>query len=295
MSDNRSIAPPPGTHAAETSAGERFRFGANWARFLGHLDDDRIRAAEQSLIEMLQLPSLDGLRFLDAGSGSGLFSLAARRLGAQVHSFDFDPQSVACTRELQRRYGLSAGGTVDDAMWRVEEGSVLDAVYLAELGRFDIVYSWGVLHHTGDQWRAMDHVSALVRPGGRLFIAIYNDQGVISRWWTFVKRTYNRYVLMRALWVGVYTPYFIWARGLYRWLRRKGPEDRGMTMWHNLLDWLGGYPFEVARPEAVFRFHAKRGFELRELVTCAGELGCNQYVFVRVREGSDQEPPAAPG
>ncbi len=111
---NDTAATPGTTHAAETAAGERFGFGANWARFLRHLDEPRIVAAERSLQQMLGLPSLAGLRFLDAGSGSGLFSLAARRLGAEVHSFDYDPQSVACTRELRRRHA-AAQGRADDA------------------------------------------------------------------------------------------------------------------------------------------------------------------------------------
>ena len=115
----------------------RFDFGENWARFLTVLDDDRIQEAERSLREMLQVESLDGRRFLDIGSGSGLFSLAARRLGATVHSFDYDPQSVASTAELRRRY------FPEDTHWVVEQGSALDAAYLESLGTFDIVYSWG--------------------------------------------------------------------------------------------------------------------------------------------------------
>jgi 2-polyprenyl-3-methyl-5-hydroxy-6-metoxy-1,4-benzoquinol methylase len=268
----------PPSHAEELGAGERFGFGENWSRFLRHLDEERIVQAERSLQQMLGLPSLQGLRFLDAGSGSGLFSLAARRLGASVHSFDYDPQSVACTKALRQRYAP------EDAQWRVEEGSVLDAQYLEGLGSFDIVYSWGVLHHTGDQWSAMDNVSGLVRPGGRLFIAIYNDQGAISRYWTGVKRLYNSNWLARWLLIAIYTPWIIWLRWLYRKLRGRPTAERGMSMWFDMLDWLGGYPFEVATPEAVFRFLRDRGFELREMITLGNGSGCNQFVFERRRD-----------
>lgn len=144
----------------EISKGERFAFGANWGRFLKTLSDDRITKAEDSLRRTLGLERLDGLSFLDAGSGSGLFSLAARRLGASVVSFDFDPQSVACTLELRRRF------FPDDATWQVEQGSVLESDYLARLGQFDVVYSWGVLHHTGAMWQALENVVPLVRGGG---------------------------------------------------------------------------------------------------------------------------------
>ena len=171
--------------AAEIAEGQRFEFGQNWSRFLAILDDTRIEAAVQSLRAMLGVERLDGARFLDLGSGSGLFSLAARRLGARVHSFDYDARSVACTRELKRRY------FADDPAWVVEAGSVLDRDYLGSLGRFDVVYAWGVLHHTGALWNALDNVVGLVGEGGRLYVAIYNDQGGASRRWTMVKRIYN--------------------------------------------------------------------------------------------------------
>src|SRR5438128_11957621 len=103
----------------------RFPFGKNWSRFLSLLDDDRIAEAERSLRGMLDVSDLRELTFLDAGSGSGLFSLAAKRLGAKrVHSFDYDENSVACTRELKRRF------FPHDADWIVEQGSVLDEAYL---------------------------------------------------------------------------------------------------------------------------------------------------------------------
>lgn len=276
----------PASHAREIEAGERFEFGANWARFLRHLDEQRIEDAQRSLQQMLALPSLEGLRFLDAGSGSGLFSLAARRLGASVHSFDYDPQSVACTRALRQRQGG------EDAHWRVEEGSVLDAQYLASLGTFDIVYSWGVLHHTGDQWTAIDNVSRLVRPGGKLFVAIYNDQGAISRYWTGVKRLYNANRIARWLLMALYAPYFVWLRWLYRRLTGRGSLERGMTLWYDMTDWLGGYPFEVAKPEAVFRFLAARGFILRELTTAGATGACNEFVFERQPQDGQANPSA---
>src|SRR5467141_2182790 len=154
----------------EILGGKRFAFGENWARFLALLDDQRIRDAEESLRSKLGVQSLAGRSFLDVGSGSGLFSLAARRLGARVHSFDYDPQSVACTRLLRDRFFPG------DADWKINQGSVLYAGYLATLGRFDVVYSWGVLHHTGAMWAALKNVTTLVAPGGLLYLAIYNDQ-----------------------------------------------------------------------------------------------------------------------
>ena len=274
-------------HADHVARGERFEFGENWRRFLEVLDDERVEEAERSLREMIGVDSLEGRRFLDVGSGSGLFSLAARRLGAErVHSFDFDPQSVACTRELRRRY------FEDDAAWIVEEGSVLDEEFVARLGTWDIVYSWGVLHHTGDMWRAMDIAQARVADDGLLFVSIYNDQGGRSRLWRAVKRTYNQLpaALRPLLTLVVMGPRELlhFARDLalgkpMRYVRRwtDYKRSRGMSAMHDIVDWMGGYPFEVAKPEAVFDFFQDRGFRLERLATHGGGMGCNQYVFRR--------------
>jgi SAM-dependent methyltransferase len=265
-----------------------FAFGGNWASFLTTVDDFRVRRSEAALCRMLECGRLDGLTFLDAGSGSGLSSLAARRLGAVVHSFDHDPASVACTRALRDRY------CPDDPGWTVEQGSVLDREYLSRLGRFDVVHSWGVLHHTGRMWEAIDNAAALVKPRGRLFIAIYNDQGRATRGWAMVKRAYNRlpppfrFVVLwpSALWIwGPPTVRDLVTGHPLRTWRQYGTA-RGMSPWHDLVDWVGGYPFEAAKPEAVFARCRDKGLRLVMLTTCAGRFGCNEFVFVA------EEPPA---
>jgi 2-polyprenyl-3-methyl-5-hydroxy-6-metoxy-1,4-benzoquinol methylase len=174
------------SHTSEVTQGRRFEFGKNWSRFLDTLDDAHIARAEASLKEMLELDTLTGKSFLDIGCGSGLFSLAARRLGASVHSFDYDPHSVACTAELRRRYFDG------DGRWTVEEASALDVAYIRSLGTYDVVYSWGVLHHTGQMWKALENARLPVAANGKLFIAIYNDMGSQSARWRWIKRTYNQ-------------------------------------------------------------------------------------------------------
>jgi SAM-dependent methyltransferase len=260
--------------AVEIGQGQRFEFGANWARFLNVLNEDRINEAMMSLTTMLRISDLKGKRFLDAGSGSGLFSLAARRLGAHVHSIDYDPSSVACTQELKRLY------FPDDNGWTVEEASILDRDYLDRLGQFDVVYSWGVMHHTGEMRQAMENVAVLVEKGGRLFIAIYNDQGWISRYWYVVKRTYVQYPWLRWPLLLVHAPYSFFAPWLVHALTGRLGQARGMSLWHDLIDWIGGYPFEVAQPGEIVSFYRNKGFTLSEMKTTS-RLGCNEFVFVR--------------
>jgi 2-polyprenyl-6-hydroxyphenyl methylase/3-demethylubiquinone-9 3-methyltransferase len=272
--------------SAEAARDDRFPFGQNWRRFLEVVNQDRIAEAERSIREMLEVTSLEGRSFLDIGSGSGLFSLAAVQLGAaRVHSFDFDPESVACTSEMKRRYAREA------RHWTIERASALDRRYLQQLGldAWDVVYSWGVLHHTGNMWAAMDNVWPLVAPRGRLFLSIYNDQGAPSRRWRAVKRLYTRGAVGRWLVCGSFIPYFAVRGALADIVRLKSPltryreykRMRGMSMSYDWIDWLGGYPFEVAKPEEVFDFFRGRGFELSRLTTRGASWGCNQFVFTR--------------
>lgn len=273
----------PSRFEAEIASGKRFAFGANWRAFLSRIDDTRIGEAVHSLRELLGVSTLEGKAFLDVGSGSGLFSLAARRLGARVHSFDYDPESVACAEELKQRHAPG------DTSWSVGRGSALDERYLRGLGRFDVVYSWGVLHHTGAMWRAMENVLLPLASGGTLCVALYNDQGRKSEVWGRVKRIYCSGVLGRVTISSLFVPYFI-LTGLRTDLReRKWPlerytqykRSRGMSVIHDWFDWLGGYPFEVASRAAVCEFYEQRGLSLVRLLPNDGS-GCNQFVFTRL-------------
>lgn len=297
-----SLASAPAAANSSEAEPSRFAFGKNWSHFLQTVTEERIAAATQSLHAVVGPAGLQGRRFLDIGSGSGLFSLAAYRLGAEVTSFDYDVDSVGCTQELRLREQAS------ESRWHVEQGSVLDAEYVASLGSFDVVYSWGVLHHTGEMWTAIDLASQRVADGGTFWIALYNDQGVWSRVWAGVKQLYVRLPSwLRPVYV--FAIGFPWAatralskltaqilRLLFHGLNGgKVPPPmadlkvrlmasqrvRGMHWWYDLVDWIGGFPFEVAKPDDVIAFLRERGFVLEQITTCGGNLGCNEFVFRR--------------
>lgn len=281
----------------EVKKGDRFTFGKNWSNFLAHLNEERIIESEKHIKQYLELEDLTDKTFIDVGSGSGLSSLAAKRLGAKVYSFDYDPHSVNCTKELKRRY------FEDDPSWTVNEGSALDDEYIKSLGKFDVVYSWGVLHHTGDMWKALNLVDILVKSDhGVLYLSIYNDQGSQSIRWRKIKKIYNslpglmklpytllvmmprelRFCINPLLLIRPKSYFYTWKAYINSWRNYK--KSRGMSRWHDLVDWVGGYPFEVAKPEEIFNFFNNKGYTLKKLKTCGGGLGCNEYVFTKHSE-----------
>lgn len=262
---------------------EVYAFGKNWKSFLPYINEESVRQAENSLKEFIPLESLEGKSFIDIGCGSGLSSLAAFRLGASpITSIDVDEDSVACCERLRDE----AGGPDS---WRVLHGSVLDKKFLATLGMFDIVYSWGVLHHTGDMWPAIRNAADLVNPDGYFYIALYNRTYGLggSERWTRRKRAY-----VQASRAGkLFREYLYMAQEIgWMLLRFRNPitfirsyrSHRGMSWRRDVSDWLGGYPFEYASVEEVFRFMKKAypDFVLQDLKT-TNYIGNNHFIFKR--------------
>ncbi len=271
------------TQEAVLRPGEQisFSFGENWLRYVRSLGADRYEAAKRSLCELLGLESLAGKSFLDAGCGSGVFSLAAVQLQAlRVVSIDADPSSVEACRQVKR--------SCEVPHWEIAEGSVLDEGFLLALGTFDVVYAWGVLHHTGAMWEAMDNVALAVKPGGLLALAIYNRTRT-SPLWVQYKRLYNRSGrLVKAM--------LVWAilmpRVLVRLARLKHPlkGPRGMSVYHDAVDWAGGLPYECASFEEVADYMRRKGFSLKKGRRTRAS-GCNEFLLERpVGQASSNSP-----
>ncbi len=262
---------------------DAYWFGKNWKQFLEeNYSEECLTEAKDSLISLFGEKGLVGKTFIDIGCGSGLFSLAAWQLGAQkIISIDVDPDSVDCCRRLASQ--ITKANTYN---WIIRQGSILDEKFIAELPICDVVYSWGVLHHTGHMWQAIENASRLVSPGGLFMIGIYNWQGGRrgTTVWQQLKKWYcTAPQWKRFAWEWVYMAWKI----LYMILVFRNPvthiknyqRNRGMSWVRDISDWLGGYPYEAATPEEILDFvGGKLGFSLtKQKINCG--LGISEFVF----------------
>ena len=261
---------------------KRFEFGRNWRQFVErHYSQKAVDVSRSHILEFLKRPHLKGLRVIDIGCGSGLHSMAVfQSEAASIHSFDYDPDSVAATRLLHEKAGSPAS-------WTFEQGSVLDEAFMASLPTYDLVYSWGVLHHTGDVWKAIDLAASRVAAGGLFYIALYSadvQKDPPPEFWLEVKQRYVRSGWMerrRMEW------WYVWRFRMRRnparipvilWQMLNHGRTRGMNMLTDIRDWLGGWPMQFVWDAEAVTFVENRGFRLKKIAT--GEAN-TEFLFER--------------
>ncbi len=259
---------------------QTFSFGKNWAEFLKSITDEKLGIAATSLKDFLGLDNLAGKSFLDIGCGSGIFSYAASSLdAAKIVSFDVDPFSVQCCEQMRHKAN-------DPAHWQIYHGSILDTDVVSKFGTFDIVYSWGVLHHTGDMWAAIRNSAQLVRPGGYYYIALYNNAGgfLTSARWLAIKKFYNKHPIIGKYFLEyiyiVYSFIFnVFSAKLFFKKIKNYKEGRGMSWRRDISDWMGGYPYQYASVGEVFQF-MKKNFPHFQLVNIRSTNGTGNNWFL---------------
>ena len=271
------------TVEGETGIRQHFRFGENWRSFLSTMNPDRIAEAERGLKRLFPDVDLTHCRFLDIGCGSGLSMLAAHRLGATVQGIDLDPDSIGTTRILLGKYTSAHD-------WSVAEKSVFDLNPERD-GRYDIVYSWGALHHTGSMWIALERAAAMVAPHGRLAVALYRRTPLCTLW-RLEKRFYARaptsvQAAVRVFYKGCYLAALMATGRSPRRYLANYKSARGMDWSHDVHDWLGGYPYESTEPTAVVIFLKRLGLSVEHIfehqAAANGLFGthCDEYVAIR--------------
>lgn len=272
----------------------KFNFGINWSRYVKNVvNEDVVFQAKKSLLKYLDEEHYKEKVFIDVGCGSGLFSLSAILLGCKkVISFDSDKGSISTVRLLKDKFRYLIPQNVE---WEIFCGDILDPNLVDRLkGIGDIVYCWGVLHHTGDMWESIKNVCEIVKPYGMLILAIYNKTPVSYIWWK-IKKFYNEHKFLQpilGLLYGIYVciGYIVKNKtfNLYR--------ERSMHVFYDAIDWIGGYPYEYATFGEVKRFIEERNFILKKAirklpeenykptlwkVLRAKNTGCNEFVFIK--------------
>lgn len=252
-----------------------FEFGENWKNFVATVSDRQVDEAVRSLQRLFPDGELRGRQFLDIGCGSGLSMLAALRLGAaRVIGIDIDPSSVQAAKALLSRCAKAS-------RWDVQAATVFEA-NPSSFGKFDVVHSWGVLHHTGDMWRAVRCAAGLVAPEGTLAIALYR-RTPLDKFWVVEKRIYSRGPrLAQATIRALYKALFFAANALVGRnpvaYVRDYKRNRGMSWSHDVHDWLGGYPYETQGIGEVKEFLEAHGFVLmREFVKQGRMVGLGLF------------------
>lgn len=278
-----------------TSESTHFAFGKNWASFAQLVGEAEIVEAERGLRQLLG-DSLKGKTFLDIGCGSGLHSLAALRMGAsEVVAIDIDADSAATARAVLQLHAPSY-------KWNVLHQSVFDRLPSVgtgldpDLTEFDVVYAWGVLHHTGDLYRALRATAERVGPSGLFVFALYRRVW-LDAFWGLEKRWYAHASPMAQARVrSIYR--LLYAAGLaatgrsFREYVSGYRSKRGMSFEHDVHDWLGGWPYESIGREQVDWLMQERGLVKLKVQPLQGprffgrDLGllgswCDEYVYRR--------------
>jgi 2-polyprenyl-6-hydroxyphenyl methylase/3-demethylubiquinone-9 3-methyltransferase len=232
--------------------------------------DDQLSSADAGLRKLIPRDlNPEGKTFLDIGSGSGLHAVAASHMGFDVTATDYDQNSVMTTRAMASRFSAQIDSFQDDILNTNLTGS------------YDVVYSWGVLHHTGDMRKAIINAARLVKSGGTFIIAIYLKTPLCG-FWKVEKRIYSWLPkgLQSVIAYGFHE--FSVAIGA---VPRRDKRVRGMDWFHDARDWLGGFPYESASPEQVAAlvgsdFELMQSFNTRAGSGVVGS-GCGEYVFRR--------------
>lgn len=266
--------------AASTGDAVRFAFGANWMDYAKSVTEEDIENASRRLTALIHADALKGKTFIDIGCGSGLHALAALRMGVSgLYAIDYDAISVAtATGLLAQRW--------PDTNYQVRQGDILDLQPRPE--QADVVYSRGVLHHTGNMNQAIRNAASLVRPKGTLIIALYGKTPYCETW----KRIKRWYCTANEAKKQSTEKWYVRLFGVYLLLRGKRlkhhianySKKRGMDFIHDVRDWLGGYPYESIAPQELLDLLTPLGFTcVKQLVRRRSGLfgsGCDEYVFI---------------
>jgi len=263
------------------STSKQFDFGQNWKNFSKNkLDEQKIEQAQRDFIELVKGIELENKTFIDIGFGQGLGLLTSAKLGAKSVGVDINTK---CKETLE--FNKAHFSELKEVNIPVIVGSVLDKGVMQQIKdvheTYDVIHSWGVLHHTGKMWEAIDNSCQLVKSKGKFILAIYNKHWS-SKSWYYIKKLYNfspgiiRHLMVYFFYVVIFMAKFL--------VTFKNPlkKERGMNFYYDVVDWVGGYPYEYASKEEVVTYMQTKGFDLIKYRAAEVPTGCNEFVFEKL-------------
>jgi len=258
----------------------QFDFGKNWLNFSKNaLTTEKVEQAKQDFEKLFHEIELPGKSFVDIGFGQGLSLLIAKQKGATVVGCEINP---TCEQALKQTLTYFPEFKLTDIAWIkgsiLNQGTVEELLQHYENKGFDVVHSWGVLHHTGKIQKSIQNASSLVKENGYLIISIYNKHWT-SPIWLVIKWLYNQLpsILQKAV-AYLFYP-IIWLAKYLVTGENPTKMNRGMNLFYNVVDWVGGYPYEYASKDEMLHLIEPLGFELIHFVSAQVPTGCNEFIF----------------
>ncbi len=254
----------------------KFSFGKNWQAYSKNaLTKKSLMDFKHDFDELFNGIDFKNKKFIDIGFGQGLAILIAAEKGADVVGIDIDANNIKALNITLQEMGRVKVPKTDIV-------SILDDDYVNRYkSNYDIVHSWGVLHHTGNMTKGFDNACDLVATNGYFICSIYNRHWS-SPIWKIIKYLYNISPLIcQQLINGFFYPIIFIAKWI---VTGKNPKqkERGMNFFYDVIDWIGGYPYEYATENEIIELVSKKGFVCIKSCPAAVPTGCNEFVFERV-------------
>jgi len=224
--------------------------------------------------------NISGKTFLDIGFGQGLSLLNATTLGAKTVGCDINPKCKEVLELNKQKYPALKDTTIPVVVGSITEKETVERIKTYN-NKFDIVHSWGVLHHTGKMWKSIDICSDLVNNNGELIISIYNKHWS-SASWKLIKWFYNispqfiRWFMIKIFYLIIMIAKFLVT------MQNPLKKERGMNFYYDIIDWIGGYPYEYATLDEITDYICKKGYVLISKKKAQVPTGCNEFIFRRV-------------
>ena len=255
----------------------RFLFGKNWQSYAkSALTQERVDHARVAFRNLLGDIPLENQSFLDIGFGQGLSLSLASEAGAKVLGVDIDSDNLEALNVTYKKVGLAEKPNI--MIQSILDTAGLEKPELKE--GFNIVHSWGVLHHTGDMALAVKNATSLVKEKGYFVLAIYNRHWS-SLSWKMIKWFYCfSPQLLKNIMITIFYPIIYFAKWC---VTGRNPKDkmRGMDFFYDVIDWVGGYPYEYASVEEMKKMVEAHGFKCIKSIRANVPTGCNEFVFVK--------------